>query len=120
MDTPKLKQREKILYGFCVIAFIIIVILIALLVTYNVNIGNDNETFSDELNTQPMVFTKNLQSVPGGCEPYKGCYYPMTNPVDLQTGKRFKAEHENDIWCEKSWRDCNAYQTCENGKCIPK
>ena len=71
---------------------------------------------------QPLVFTKSPKLVPGNCIPYSGCFFPsyMSNPINLKTGKRVKQPQENEQWCELSWRDCNAYQTCYDGKCISK
>lgn len=70
----------------------------------------------------PLVYPKQLLSVPGSCKPYTGCFFPSTqsNPINLNTGKRYRAEGTDKIWCEVSWRDCNMFQDCENGKCVPK
>lgn len=70
--------------------------------------------------SQPMIFTKNIKTVPGNCLPYSGCFYPsfMSNPISLKDNMRQPTD--NEIWCSVSWRDCNAYQTCSDGKCVPK
>ena len=78
------------------------------------------DSFRDSPN--PLVFEKQLLSVPGSCKPYTGCFFPstMSNPISLDTGKRVPAKGTDKIWCEVSWRDCNAFQDCVDGKCIPK
>lgn len=72
--------------------------------------------------SQPQVFKRQMLSVPGNCQPFMGCFYPsyLSNPINLRTAGRDKSPKENQIWCEKSWRDCNAYQDCVKGKCVPK
>lgn len=75
--------------------------------------------FSD-LSEQPMEFKNQYLNIPSpgsfGCKPYSGCFYP-TNPMNLINSS---SKSVDDIWCEKAWRDCNAYQDCVEGKCVPK
>jgi hypothetical protein len=69
----------------------------------------------------PEVFLKNLKTTPGNCYPYAGCFYPskFANPENLNTGERDSVP-DDEIWCEKAWRDCNTYQNCVDGKCVHK
>jgi hypothetical protein len=75
-------------------------------------------TFTAQLKQQPGVFVYTPLSVPGNCRPYSGCAsgYTLANPISLKTGKRVPEPVYR--WCEKSWRDCNAYQTCIDGLCV--
>lgn len=79
-----------------------------------------------ETKDHPMVFDKQLNSYPENCTAYAGCFYPsfLSNPVSLKTGERYKNPEDKNpddkVWCEKSWRDCGAYQDCVNGQCAPK
>ena len=130
-------------YGILVIIFIVIIIIISTYcfsVNYSYLHQKINETFKinykqlknklkkkvkekfEHVIKQPQIFTKGLLSVPGNCQPFIGCNYPsyLSNPISLKTGQRPNAKDEHKIWCEKSWRDCNAYQNCVNGKCKPK
>ena len=104
---------KKWMYGLLVLVVIIIIFII-------VFYCSQSEPFRDF--PQPLIFTKQLNSVPGSCRPYEGCFYPSTlsNPISLKTGKRIPAKNENDVYCEVSWRDCNAYRDCIDGKCVPK
>ena len=83
--------------------------------------------FDDRLTkkqSQPLVYSRNIKIGPGNCKPYSGCFYPSkaSNPINLNTGKRDPQPviDGKDVWCELSWRDCNAYQSCQNGRCVPK
>lgn len=104
---------QKCAYGFTVAAVIVIIFVIAFQCS-------KEEPFRDF--PQPLIFTKQLNSIPGSCKPYEGCFYPSTssNPYSLRTGERIPASNEDEIYCEVSWRDCNAYQNCVDGKCVPK
>lgn len=114
-------------WALLVIAIIIIIFVIAFcccnrdaIVNYFTNLGPVTETFRDY--PQPLVFPKEFISVPGGCKPYAGCFFPATNsnPISLRTGKRVPEEGTGKVYCEEAWRDCNAFQDCTNGKCVPK
>lgn len=125
-------NKMNIFYGIlCALGFITIVLL-ALYCCNNVDLftnvrggntnGNTNGNGYGKDWPSPLYFPKQLQSVPGNCSPYMGCFYPSSksNPINLRTGSRDPEPQEDDIWCEKSWRDCAAYRTCVDGKCIPK
>lgn len=115
-------------WGAIVAAIIVIVFVIAFY-CYNLdkftNVDKFTKVFTNnniELKQQPMVFTKQYLSVPGSCKPYSGCFFPatMSNPISLKTGKRVFEPKVNKVYCEEAWRDCNAYQNCIDGKCVPK
>lgn len=128
------------MYGFFVIIVIIAIVLISVFCCRQQDtVSQFTEAFTQRLGglyndisrtlpegnqhiEQPGVFRKQIDVGPGNCKPYSGCFYPsfMSNPVSLKTGMRRNEPKENEIWCEKSWRDCNAYQDCINGKCTPK
>lgn len=120
-------------WGLIVVVFIIIVVLISIYccaendpeLKQKLNVIVD--TFAPTLPyqqkiKQPQVFKDEILSIPGNCQPYSGCFFPsyMSNPVSLKSGIRHNAQDENKVWCEKSWRDCNAYQDCVDGQCKPK
>lgn len=116
MSTSK-EYATGCVWGLLAIAVIVLFVVIALYC-----IPKDNEFFKMVDSPQPLVYPKQLLSVPGNCKPYKNCFFPSTlsNPVSLNTGKRIKAKDTNKIWCEYSWRDCPAYRDCVDGKCVPK
>jgi len=105
-----MSRKSAICFGILVFVFFIIAVLLAVYCC--------KDEFRDS--PQPLKFTKQYLSVPGNCYPFMGCFFPssLSNPVSVRTGKRKKVK--NQIWCKKSWRDCNAYQDCVNGKCVPK
>lgn len=104
------------LFGPLVLAAVITIIFVAIF--YN----PDKFTDTTLSRNQPVIFKKQIKTGPGNCLPYSGCFYPsfMSNPISLKTGTRLNEPNENKIWCQEAWRDCNAYQSCINGKCIPK
>lgn len=93
--------------------FVVVIIIIAI----NVN-NNQISNFNGGL--QPLLYPLQYFSIPDNCFPYSGCMYPSENPNSLKTGKEIPPSTKNDIWCKIAWRDCNAYQDCINGKCLPK
>jgi len=124
---------KQFFYGVLVILVLVIIGFISaiitnkekayeLLVLCESKLKQLTESFDDELDKQPMVFPVNIKTAPGNCKPYSGCFFPSTqsNPIDLNTGKRETAKDVDKRWCSVSWRDCNAYQVCEDGKCVPK
>jgi len=124
--------------GFIVVICIIIVVLLAVYIPQepfkNVNsmqeaFDNVTRLYTDFVSSmgnprvnQPLVFPTQLNSFPANCVPYAGCFYPswLSNPVSLKSGVRENAQYQDEIWCEKGWRDCNAYQDCVEGVCRPK
>lgn len=116
----------SVIIGVC--AFIIILIVVIVLILTNKenfksiedHLASPVDSITSKLSSQPLVFLKNYKVAPGNCKPYSGCFFPSTlsNPVDLNTGERTPVK--DGIYCEKSWRDCNAYQECVSGKCISK
>lgn len=106
-------------YGYIIIVAFVIIVTVSI---YCCQQNDNHESFNNTTLPQPLIFTKEYMPA-GNCRAYTGCFYPSSNanPINLQTGKRFQFNNiNNNKWCELSWRDCNAYQTCKNGKCIPK
>lgn len=107
--------------GGAVLCLFIIIILIACLydTMYKLKLCKKSEKFTIN---HPMVFKNNVKIAPGNCKPYSGCFFPsnLSNTTNPKTGERYKTTKKDEIWCEESWRDCNAYQTCINGKCVSK
>lgn len=112
-----ISNKKTCFFGLLVLATIIAVILIAIF--YNPDKFTDTTLAHIK---QPRIFKKQIKIGPGNCLPYSGCFYPsfMSNPISLKTGTRLNELKENEIWCQEAWRDCNAYQSCVNGKCVPK
>ena len=140
--SPKfISVRYKYIFGALVVLFAIIIAFICVCVQHKYEIKEmisecdervkemlkDFKVEKFEQNTvvtqtQPLVYNQNIKIAPGNCKPYSGCFFPATaaNPVNPRTGKRKSAKDADMVWCEESWRDCNAYQTCKNGKCVTK
>lgn len=122
-------DKVNILWGFVLLFFVGFVFLMATFFEHKAEVNKalaqcvkkTKEEFDGTLPEQPMIYTENIKIAPGNCQPYSGCFFPssLANPVNPKTGKRAKPPGADDIWCEKSWRDCNAYQECVNGKCVP-
>jgi len=77
------------------------------------------ETFKDY--PTPLIYKKQLLSSP--CLPYLGCLYPIPNPVNIATGKRYGLTKHDKILgnCSEAWKDCPAFADCnEDGQCVPK
>jgi hypothetical protein len=83
-----------------------------------------NKNFTENYETQPLVYTKQKSTVPDACLPYLGCTWPSDsgNPVVYRgtQGYRLPAKGSNEIQCNNASRDCHAYQDCVEGKCIKK
>lgn len=123
-------NSENIKWGIIIIFFIALVFLMATFFEHKSYVRleldkcvkKESKEGFDTLDEQPMIYTKNIKIGPGNCRPYSGCFFPSNeaNPVNPKTGKRPKPPMDDYLWCEKSWRDCNAYQDCVDGKCAPK
>jgi hypothetical protein len=111
----------NILYAALCVLGLITIVLLALYCCNHADFFTNTNGYGKDW-PSPLYFPKQLQSVPGNCSPYMGCFYPSSksNPINLRTGTRDPEPQEDDIWCEKSWRDCAAYRSCVDGKCIPK
>lgn len=139
-STQNITIKRTKMYGISIVTLIIIGILIGLIVKRE-EIQNElnnlleicnrklssftKESFSPttvKTSSQPLVYTKNIKIAPANCKPYSGCFFPSnaSNPINPENGKREHQDGVGMIWCEKSWRDCGAYQTCKNNKCVPK
>ena len=136
--TPKnISVRVKYIFGAAIVLFAVIIAFICVCFQHKHTIKEIIDECDErikkfkvekfEQNTvvtdgQPLVYMKNIKIAPGNCKPYSGCFFPATaaNPVNPRTGKRKSAKDADMVWCEESWRDCNAYQTCKNGKCVTK
>lgn len=122
----------SIVLGFTVVIFVVVIMIITTIVYIKASDENQtNETmlnikkkideftngraeklytkFYKKIAPQPLVFTKQLNSYPDYCTPHSGCFYPS-----------YSDANKKKIWCEKAWRDCNAYQDCTDGLCVPK
>jgi hypothetical protein len=126
----KMSLLTSCVFGPAVLVTFIIVIYLAVAFFDKQEVNDyfqDIFTSKVSVNAKPMVtgapevFTKNLKTTPGNCYPYAGCFYPseFSNPENLNTGKRDPVSND-EIWCEKAWRDCSAYQDCIGGKCVHK
>lgn len=113
-DVSVASSPKSKFYGGIVIAMIIIAFLIAALWGCGCyytdklphKLKNHAERFRDSPN--PLIYLRQLLSIPKYCKPYAGC-----NALQDTT-------NQNLTFCELSWRDCNAYEDCIHGKCIPK
>lgn len=140
--------KTKFLFGIGLILFVVFVAIIAVCVEHKSEIALELEKcemtvkemisnmkkenfgptqFDDRLpkkDSQPLVYQRNVKIAPGNCKPYSGCFFPSkaSNPINLMTGERNTQPvvDGKNVWCEESWRDCSAYQTCKKGKCVPK
>jgi hypothetical protein len=121
-NIPVAREIKENVVSSCMWGVLIILLLVAVVVIslhccgLLIPNGPNKESFA------PMVYKKNIMSVPGNCKPYMGCYYPssLSNPVSLDTATRMSEFGEDDVnknYCKKSWRDCNAYQDCVDGQC---
>ena len=133
MGNKFVTMKAKYLFGFGLILTIVVIALIAVCVTnkHELHVAlteckdKIKETFDSilpKISNQPLVYDKNIKVAPGNCKPYSGCFFPSqnSNPINLNTGKRDAQPGGNEVWCEVSWRDCNAYQKCQKGKCVSK
>jgi hypothetical protein len=126
--------RKSILYGIALIVFVGIISIVSILLSQkgelSVLLDKCNKLLTKEhfqtnttgLSNQPLLYDRNIKIAPGNCKPYSGCFFPATaaNPINPYTGTREHQPDSDKVWCEKSWRDCNAYQTCEEGRCVAK
>lgn len=140
--------KTKLLFGIGLILFVVFIAIIAVCIQNKSEITLELEKcemklkemilkpkkekfgptqFDDILpkkDSQPLVYQRNIKVTPGNCKPYSGCFFPSraSNPINLMTGERNPQPviDGKNVWCEESWRDCNAYQTCKKGKCVPK
>lgn len=137
-------EKKSIIIGLSLIIFALIITIISLKTSSDPKVmellekceealedlkQKTKETFTSEFQqklsspqAQPLVYPNNVKIAPGNCKPYSGCFFPAkaANPINLRTGERDNQPGSNLIWCEKSWRDCNAYQNCQNGRCVSK
>lgn len=77
---------------------IVIVSIVALAVSLFILLPKVN---NENFDSPPHVFNKQINKHSEHCHPYHGCSWDGST-------------------CELSWRDCNVYQDCVNGKCLPK
>lgn len=133
MGNQTINISTKYLFASGILFICVIIAIVAVIMTNKADVEQElrdceekiKESFDNfvtNIQRHPLIYPKNKKTVPSNCVPYSGCFFPSkaSNPINLNTGERPNQPGGDQVWCKKSWRDCNAYQTCKNGRCVSK